>query len=190
MANKKYTELPQADAITGAEILAMVQDGGSVQGDIDLIKAYFDTLYGPVFSRCSWFAHTSGGFGSTATKIPYFNTVVTNTLNGHATITNNDSTNGLAITINTAGVYSVSFWFDPSSADQAGISVNASSVTTNITSLAAAERIQLSYGNSAGFTISVSATKYFNANDVIRPHTNGSGVGTAARCGFILEKCT
>jgi len=45
MANKKYTELPQADAITGAEILAIVQDGGSVQGDIDLIKAYFDTLY-------------------------------------------------------------------------------------------------------------------------------------------------
>lgn len=45
MANKKYTELPQANAITGAEILAMVQDGGSVQGDIDLIKAYFDTLY-------------------------------------------------------------------------------------------------------------------------------------------------
>ena len=43
MANKKYTELPQANAITGAEILAMVQDGGSVQGDIDLIKAYFDT---------------------------------------------------------------------------------------------------------------------------------------------------
>ena len=47
MANKKYTELPQANAITGAEILAMVQDGGSVQGDIDLIKAYFDTLYAP-----------------------------------------------------------------------------------------------------------------------------------------------
>jgi len=48
MANKKYTELPQANAITGAEILAMVQDGGSVQGDIDLIKAYFDTLYAPI----------------------------------------------------------------------------------------------------------------------------------------------
>lgn len=48
MANKKYTELPQADAITGAEILAMVQDGGSVQGNIDLIKAYFDTLYAPI----------------------------------------------------------------------------------------------------------------------------------------------
>jgi len=45
MANKKFTELPQANAITGAEILAMVQDGGSVQGDIDLIKAYLDTLY-------------------------------------------------------------------------------------------------------------------------------------------------
>jgi len=45
MANKKFTDLPQADTITGAEVLAMVQDGGSVQGDIDLIKAYLDTLY-------------------------------------------------------------------------------------------------------------------------------------------------
>jgi len=51
MANKKYTELPQANAITGAEILAMVQDGGSVQGNIDLIKAYLDTLYAPISGK-------------------------------------------------------------------------------------------------------------------------------------------
>lgn len=58
MANKKYTELPQANAITGAEILAMVQDGGSVQGDIDLIKAYFDTLYAPAVVRYTSSAQT------------------------------------------------------------------------------------------------------------------------------------
>jgi len=65
MANKKYTELPQANAITGAEILAMVQDGGSVQGDIDLIKAYFDTLY-PSLSAATPVAWTPTftGFGT------------------------------------------------------------------------------------------------------------------------------
>lgn len=75
MANKKYTELPQANAITGAEILAMVQDGGSVQGDIDLIKAYFDTLYGPKISYVklseTQAANTQGGTftaGSFATR--------------------------------------------------------------------------------------------------------------------------
>jgi hypothetical protein len=67
MANKKYTELPQANAITGAEILAMVQDGGSVQGDIDLIKAYLDTLYAPVATTITaptaW-TPTFTGFGT------------------------------------------------------------------------------------------------------------------------------
>lgn len=65
MANKKYTELPQANAITGAEILAMVQDGDSVQGDIDLIKAYFDTLYPTMVytSPVAW-TPTVTGFGT------------------------------------------------------------------------------------------------------------------------------
>lgn len=65
MANKKYTELPQANAITGAEVLAIVQDGVSVQGDIDLIKTYFDTLYGPAveYAKLSEVqtANTNGG---------------------------------------------------------------------------------------------------------------------------------
>jgi len=65
MANKKYTELPQANAITGAEILAMVQDGGSVQGDIDLIKAYFDTLYSTMtYTAPASVTPTFTGFGT------------------------------------------------------------------------------------------------------------------------------
>jgi len=65
MANKKYTELPQADAITGAEILAMVQDGGSVQGNIDLIKAYFDTLYSTMtYTAPASVTPTFTGFGT------------------------------------------------------------------------------------------------------------------------------
>lgn len=74
MANKKYTELPQANAITGAEILAMVQDGGSVQGDIDLIKAYFDTLYVPVSTiitaPVAW-TPTFTGFGAVSGVTAY-----------------------------------------------------------------------------------------------------------------------
>jgi len=63
MANKKYTELPQANAITGAEILAMVQDGGSVQGDIDLIKSYLDTVYS-VYTAPASVTPTLTGFGT------------------------------------------------------------------------------------------------------------------------------
>lgn len=75
MANKKYTELPQANAITGAEILAMVQDGVSVQGNIDLIKAYFDTLYAPtlgtIVARTSY-TPTFTGFGTVSNVVAYY----------------------------------------------------------------------------------------------------------------------
>jgi len=70
MANKKYTELPQANAITGAEILAMVQDGGSVQGDIDLIKAYFDTVYS-VYTAPASVTPTFTGFGTVSGVTAY-----------------------------------------------------------------------------------------------------------------------
>jgi len=72
MANKKYTELPQADAITGAEILAIVQDGGSVQGDIDLIKAYFDTLYPAMtYTAPASVTPTFTGFGTVSGVTAY-----------------------------------------------------------------------------------------------------------------------
>jgi len=186
MANKKYTELPQANAITGAEILAMVQDGGSVQGDIDLIKAYFDTLYAPVNSGGDWRAHTAGGVGATATKILYFTSVVTNSPGGKFTVTNNDSTNGLAITINTAGLYAVSLWFDPSGSNYSGISLNASSLTTSIISIAAAERLGMQYSAGPNQTADTSVTLRLAVNDVIRPHVNSGTVGTAAASGFVI----
>lgn len=65
MANKKFTDLPAAGTITGAEILAMVQGGDSVQGDIDLIKAYFDTLYPTmVYTAPASVTPTFTGFGT------------------------------------------------------------------------------------------------------------------------------
>lgn len=65
MANKKFTDLTAAGTITGAEILAMVQGGDSVQGDIDLIKAYFDTLYPTmVYTAPASVTPTLTGFGT------------------------------------------------------------------------------------------------------------------------------
>lgn len=188
MARKKISAMTAASAYTGSnEFYELVQGGNTRQGSHALLKTYFDTLYAPVISRASWFAHTAGGVGSTATKILYFNTVVTNNPNSKFTITNNNSTNGLAITINQAGLYAVSLWFDPSGSDYTGISLNASSLTTSIISIAAAERLGMQYSNNAYYTASVSVTKIFAQNDVIRPHINTGSVGTAANSGFIIE---
>ncbi|TXH52153.1 MAG: collagen-like protein [Desulfurellales bacterium] len=149
-------------------------------------KTYFDTLYDPINSGGVWRAHTAGGVGSAAMKILYFNTVVTNSPSSKFTIMNNDSTNGLAIKINTAGLFAVSLWFDPSGGDYSGISLNASSLTTSIISIAAAERLSVQYSNGAYHTAATSVTLRLAVNDVIRPHVHVGTVGTAAASGFVI----
>jgi len=78
MANKKFTDLPQADTITGAEVLAMVQGGDSVQGDIDLIKAYFDTLYVSSATGAVLQEVTATDAGGTTTSLSLANVNVAN----------------------------------------------------------------------------------------------------------------
>lgn len=177
MANKKYTELPQANAITGAEILAMVQDGGSVQGDIDLIKAYFDTLYAPALT--SWVVRwdTFAGVGSTDTKIIYFTNKNTDTSAGNLTIVNN-STNGLRLTIVSNGLYAISHSLAAWGASLViGVSHNSSQLTTNVDSITAANRMAIATLN-ADYAQTVSFTMPLSAGDIIRPHL-GSGAGNA-----------
>lgn len=186
MANKKYTELPQANAITGAEILAMVQDGGSVQGDIDLIKDYFDTLYAPVATVARFYADTMAGHGSTATKIMYYTNTPTNTPASQFTIANS-ATNGLSATINVAGLYAVVATFD-TGIGYAGLSLNASSLTTSIESIAVGERLAMVYVAPLGYTIQAVSVRRFAVNDVIRPHTSGQAASTAAWNTFNLER--
>lgn len=163
----------------GADVIAIGDSEASFAGK----KIRVDELLPPG----SWRAHTVGGFGSTATKIPYFSTVVTNNLNGKFTITSNNATNGLSITVNTAGLYAVSFWFDPGASDYAGISVNASSVTTSISAISAAGRLGVQYCNGPNHTASVSVTVRLSVNDVIRPQTHTGSLGTAAASGFAME---
>lgn len=117
MANKKYTELPQANAITGAEILAIVQDGGSVQGDIDLIKAYFDTLYAPSaqIGVSAWVNFSASG-GVITVRASHNVTSVTRNATGDYTVA---FTNALA-----SANYVVSCSFSPKYGVQYGTNAN------------------------------------------------------------------
>ena len=168
----------------GADVIAIGDSAASFAGKkstLTELRKVSDNDFG------TWVAHTVGGYGSTANKIPYFNTVVTNNPNSKFTITNNNSTNGLAITINVPGLYAITYWSTPSGAQYTGLSLNASSVTDSITSIAAAQRISLGGTNASGYPIHVSTTRYFAANDVIRPHNDGAAFGTAALTGFAIE---
>jgi len=152
-----------------------------------VLKAYFDTLYAPVSTVGSYYANTQTGYGSTATKIPYFTNEPTNTPNSQFTMSNS-ATDGLSITILVAGVYSFSFCED-SGGQYIGLSLNASSVTTNIESLAVGEVLCISsVPSGGGVAEQVSITRRFAVNDVIRPHTQGGAAINAGRCNFMCER--
>lgn len=119
--------------------------------------------------------NTANGYGSTNTMIRRFTNTVTNT---GSDITYADSaTLGASFTINTAGVYAVSYVDNFTTGSWFGASLNASGLSTNVTSLAAAEVLAEVYtgGSSQGYT--VSWTGYIPAGAVVRAHTNGGTTG-------------
>lgn len=122
-------------------------------------------------------AYSGNGFGSTNTKIRRFNTSATTGTD----ITYADSaTNGASFTINTAGIYSICYNdYNAGGGFFAGISLNSSNNTTNIETLTYAQGKRASAtaqaGGGANNGPSCCRTMPLAVNDVIRPHTNGSG---------------
>lgn len=123
--------------------------------------------------------HTANGYGSTNTAIRRFTTTVANT---GSSITYADSaTLGASFTVNTSGVYAISYvdcftttngWL--------GLSLNSSQLTTQINGITQADI--LAVGNTVGANLvgHVSWTGYLSAGAVVRAHgqaglVNGSG---------------
>ena len=168
----------------GADVIVIGDSAASFAGK----KVPISSLPLAAVPQATWRANTYTGYGSTNTRIPYFTTVVENVDTAAALTVSNSATNGLSITINTPGKYSISFSANFSSASTMGLSLNSSQLTTNIVSITAANRLGLTDTAGAGFGSSISVTKYFAANDVIRPHTNGVAANTAASWDFIIER--
>lgn len=129
---------------------------------------------------------TSNGNGSSGTKIRRFTNERVNT--GGSILTYVDSpTNGASFTA-TRRCTVTAVWDDvtPTSGAPMGFSLNASSLTTNLTALSVSERI--AYSSNIVTTSSdkgqVTATVLMEAGDVLRPHHNGnftsSGVATVS----------
>lgn len=111
--------------------------------------------------------NTANGFGSTATAIRRFTNIVTNT---GSDITYADSaTLGGTFTVNTSGVYSVSYSAGLNNLGQRiGVSLNASNLTVGILSLPIAEQLAAAYTIAANYLSNISATVYLPAGSVIR----------------------
>jgi hypothetical protein len=134
------------------------------------------TFTGAVVTPLSYVRlNTANGYGSTNTKIRRFTNIVNNV---GTDITYADSaTLGGTFTINTNGVYSVSYGDNFNAGTWFGVTINSASLTTTISTLPAAEILVLSY-IAAGEGRPGSSTFYAAASAVVRAHTDGAASGT------------
>ena len=131
--------------------------------------------------------HTANGYGSTNTVIRRFTTVVTNQ---GTDITYADSaTLGATFTINTAGVYAISYSDQFVSASVMGLSLNSNQLTTVIHIIAAADTLNVTTTGGSGWPSCSSHTGYFVPGDVIRAHTSGDTTGGSPNaCQFTITR--
>lgn len=129
--------------------------------------------------------NTANGYGSTNTVIRRFTNVVTNQ---GSDITYTDSaTLGATFTINTAGVYAISYSDPFNAASASGISLNSSQLTTSIQTVNAADVLAWSGSAAANVPGNSSWIGYLSAGAVIRAHAISTPAGAGA-CEFTIVR--
>lgn len=135
--------------------------------------------------RYSQSGPTTSGWGSTNTKIRIYTTAEKST--GSDITYASSSTAGSSFTINTTGCYEISFGDAAvSGAMQIGVSVNASSLTTNLSSLTYAQGKRASANPTAQYH--GSTTLYLTAGDIVRGHGSGASALTTDDVYFHIKR--
>jgi len=129
--------------------------------------------------------HTGNGYGSVNNKIRRFTTIQKNI--GTAITYADSSTLGTSFTINEDGVYAMSYTDDHATTMTMGVSVNTTQGNTNIQDIAVATRV-VQHNIATGAFSTVSVTTRLSVGDVIRPHSDGNGVGVTNRVSFRIVK--
>jgi hypothetical protein len=112
------------------------------------------------------------GYGSTNNKIRRFSNTLVNV---GSDITYADSAaNGGSFTINTTGVYAISYSDLFNAASNMGLSLNSAELTTSILTITAASRIAIGTSAGVNFAYAMGATLRITAGGVIRAHTEGT----------------
>lgn len=143
---------------------------------------------GPSSSNSAIWLNTQNGYGSSSTAIYRFTNIVANT---GTDITYADSaTLGSTFTINKAGVYSMSMWFNNSpTGGEIAFSLNSTQLTTRALSITNSTRLSLAYNGGVDQVITSSTSAYLQVNDVIRPHGNPGQIAfDTSRVGLTIAK--
>ena len=133
--------------------------------------------------------NTANGFGSSGTKIRRFTNEEYN--NGSEILTyTQDATNGDFFTVNTACEVEIAVSDNFGAANDFGVSLNASSLSTNFGALAVSERLIQASTTAVSISGAVSWHGSLVAGDVLRVHSQGSAGGTAANtlCSILAVK--
>jgi hypothetical protein len=175
----------------GTNVVAVTSAGVAVTGTLSAtgaVSGTTGTFTGAVTTPLSYVRlNTANGYGSTNNKIRRFTNIVNNV---GTDITYADSaTLGGTFTINTAGVYSVSYNDQLSTQGYVGISLNSTQLTTNIVSITIGDILSVSLTPLLNYSAVTSATFYAVATSVIRAHTGGdsSGINTT-QCQFTIAR--
>jgi hypothetical protein len=131
--------------------------------------------------------NTTSGYGSTGTRIRRFSNLVSSI---GSDITYVDSaTDGASFTVNSSGIYSVSYTDSFSAAGQIAISKNQTlPLTTNAASLGT-EALAAATSSSVDIEINAAWTGYLEEGDILRPVTNGtSNSSSPTICSFTVAK--
>lgn len=110
------------------------------------------------------------GHGSTNTRIRALVTLESQV--GDALSVTQSTATGDFVTVNKSGWYSVQYSDGANVAANFGITINSSQLTTSLSS-SDDTKIIARGGNGGGVPGECSTVRYFNAGDVIRPHTDG-----------------
>ena len=177
---------------TGATVTGTLAATGAVSGTTGTftgaVSGTTGTFTGAVTTPLSYVrVNTANGYGSTNTKIRRFTTTVNS---AGVDITYADSaTLGGTFTINTNGVYSVSYSDEFNAAANVGISINSTQLSTTITSVNVVNILSMSTSSTANFTTANSATFYGVVNDVVRAHTDSTPTGGQTNaCQFTIAR--
>lgn len=167
-----YIESTQATAGTWATAPSTIQGSGGQPKFLGTSMVRLDT---------------QNGYGSTNTRIPRFTNIRANQGND---ITYADSaTLGASFTINTAGVYAISFTFSAGASEGFAVTLNESAGTLSSAAAAVAvsEVLQFCDSPAEGSAGALAWTGYLAAGSIIRPHTN-AGTSSAPRFMFTITR--
>ena len=176
LAVSGLTAKPLVDAHNAALITGAILSGDYVSCVYDGTSFVILSPLTPLVVQDEIWLSTNTNNGSTNTAIGRF--VTTNTNTSTSMTLAQSSTDGDTITINVAGIYSVTY-AGILNVNAYGISKNSNQLTTAVGSITATHRLSyFTSGNNIGNSVVGNVTFYAAINDVIRYHT-----GVAAPVG-------